>query len=102
MREIAFLWVNLSALSALGTVAGTTSPLMWMLMDGDELLPGAYMHRGGCLDDNWVVVKTANPERARILADGISVIAKAKLCRKPRIRITAKAPGASWRWVAGG
>ena len=100
-KDRVFLWVNLSDLSALGIVGGTTSPLTWMLMDGDELLPEAYMRRGGNFDDAWVIVETNREGRAGVLEDALKAIATAKKRGRLRIRITARRPGASWKWIPG-
>jgi len=102
MLDIAFLWISLEDLSDSGTLAEGKLALTWLLIDEDEVLPGAYTRPYGTSNDNWIIVKTLTQERVEVLKAALDAIASAKRRRKLRTRITVGPEGAPWKWVSGG
>lgn len=102
MHNIAFLWINLEDLSDLGTLAEAKAALTRMLLiDEDELLPGAYARPYGTSNDDWIIIKTLSPARAEVLKAALAATAGAKQRRKPRTQVTVGPEGAPWKWIPG-
>jgi len=96
-----YLWVNVADLDSMGKVGTLGTPLMFMIRPemGDNLLPGA-VYKSSRLDDIFVIIECAD-ERAQAIKDAIEVLAKARIKRKIRTRITEKPPNGKWIPVKG-
>lgn len=91
-----FLWLNLSDIVELGTIASFGSPLNLMLQEG-ELLPGHWHKYGGSVDEVYLVAECATYDRVVILKDALELIGKKKRGRKVRTRVTVRKPGKVWK-----
>ena len=91
------LWLNLTDLTPPNDLAFQL--LIQPERFKDEILGAVYRQDGGDIDDIWMVVRVTPTETpaglrdAQLLADCFSIGR-----RKVRAKVTAKIPGAVWRW----
>jgi hypothetical protein len=96
MAEKKYLWLNLTDVHGMGTIAPMGSPISFILPT-DQMI-GTVMSRGGRLDDVFIVYEV-EADRLEGIEAALQVIAKRKIGRKLRTRQTVNPPGDHWQYV---